>query len=358
MKRFIGLAAAAICIIMLASCRGADIAVSGGEPPAREVTIETFGTVSSSEETEEETIGTSLQSQIPPSEAESAEEPAEEFSLPEEFYAEMDRIVEEYGLNPGCDNSEECSCNPEYETYDEEGNVIEARSKTVSVYYKDLKSGFEYKLNPGAHYPIASTVKIPFCTLIWREIDEGIIDPEKVLTYEQRHYFGGTGVIIEGDFGQQFTVRELLGLAITRSDNIAYEMLKDLVSWSDFSAFLTNYGCSHEQDVRQSKQKICVESAAAYAQILAEYLTRGTAGAEQFKEDLSNTRLKMITSSYPMYRKYGWAGFSFHDIAFIDAPRPYVLAILSNLEGESQSDYKLFREISELVEKYTQPEEE
>ena len=60
----------------------------------------------------------------------------------------------------------------------------------------------------------------------------------------------------------------------------------------------------------------------------------------------------MIKSHYPFYRKYGWTQFAFHDIAFVDAPHRYVLAILSNLEGEENEDYALFKEISYLVEDY------
>ena len=36
----------------------------------------------------------------------------------------------------------------------------------------------------------------------------------------------------------------------------------------------------------------------------------------------------------------------------MDAPHRYVLAILSNLEGEENEDYALFKEISYLVEDY------
>ena len=53
-----------------------------------------------------------------------------------------------------------------------------------------------------------------------------------------------------------------------------------------------------------------------------------------------------------MYRKYGWAGFSFHDVAFVNAPRPYLLAILSNLENTDNTDLVVFRDISKLIEKY------
>ena len=352
MKR-IGFAAVFVLATVLAGCRGADISVSKA---TEQVITASAPESTSAPETEAETtasepeITTAESGTQPP-------EPEERFELPEEFYSDIAEIIERHGLNPNCDGSDECGCAVEYEEVDAEGNVITPRDRIISIYYRDIESGVEYELNSGAHYPIASTVKIPFCTLIYRKIDEGYIDPEQVLTYEQRHYFAGTGVIVGGDFGQQYTVRELLTLAITRSDNVAYEMLKDLVSWEEFSDYLREYGCTHEQDLRRSKQKICTESAGAYGRILAEYIRDGSDGAKLFGEDLLNTRIPMIVSEWPVYRKYGWAGFSFHDIAYVDAPRPYILAILTNFTGDEQEDYEIFREICETVERYGEKKE-
>lgn len=368
MKRKTGFAALLAGIILLTGCREAvPVERETSESDSGGIQIYTYTTEGSF--APEETSGPpptvpteSEQATVSETASETTAEPRdpllpetlEEFSFPQEFYDALEELIARYGLNEGCDNTEDCLCEPEYELYDAEGNVTEPRKHCASIYFRDINSGFEFALNPGAHYPIASTIKIPFCTLIYRKIEAGEIDPEQVLTYEERHYFEGTGDIVKGDFGQQFTVRELLQLAITKSDNVAYEMLKDLVSWEEFSDFLAAEGCTHPEDLRKSKQKICCESAGAYGRILARYLRSGGEWVEAFKEDLLNTRLKMIRSDYNVYRKYGWAGFSFHDIAYIDAPRPYILAVMTNLEGELDSDYKFYKELSKLFQEYTQ----
>lgn len=341
--------------LLLCACGRSGAYVSATAEPSKGINIETFSErseTSASEPAESETEYEYLP--LPETAPPETAEAAEGFEFPEEFYQEINAVIEKYQLNEGCDGTEECACEPEYEVADQDGNIIIPRKKTLSVYFCDLESGYEYTLNPGAHYPVASTVKIPFCELIYQRIESGGIDPETVLTYEPRHYFEGTGEIVKGEFGQQFTVSELLTLAITLSDNVAYEMLKDLLPWKDFSDYLSANGCTHETDIRQSKQKICCESAGVYGKLLAGYLRSDGEYSEKFGEDLQNTRQAMIVSSYPMYRKYGWAGFSFHDIAYIDAPRPYVLAILSNLENEQNADVVIFKEISEIIERYSQ----
>lgn len=366
MKLFIGSVTLILSMILLCGCLGVDFSVrrESEATSEREVSIHTFSSLPPESDSVPETLPPEPVVTFPTTDAEPVmatvtdPEPefTEKFELPQEFYERMAEIIERYELNLNCGGTEACLCKPEYEVVDEEGNVLEPREKVLSVYLYDINSGFEYALNIGAHYPIASTVKIPFCTLIYEKISAGEIDPEELRIYEERHYFEGTGIIVEGEFGQEFTVRQLLELAITRSDNVAYEMLKDLITWDEFSEYLASKGCTHPEDLRRSKQKICTESAGAYGRILAGYLRTEDEYAELFKADLQNTRNRMITSSYPMYRKYGWAGFSFHDIAYIDAPRPYILAVMSNLTGEDPNDYMLFREISELVEEFTQIE--
>lgn len=277
------------------------------------------------------------------------------FEFPEEFYTRLNDIFTQFSLNLNCDGDPiKCTCNPEYEALDAEGNVITPRDRCMSIYFYDVETGSELYVNSGVHYPVASVVKIPYCTMIYEKITAGEIDPELVLTYEKRHYFHGTGLVNKGNYGDTYTVMQLLKLAITESDNTAYEMLKDLVSWDDFTAYCQNAGYTHEEDLRSKKQKLCLESAGASGRLLANFLRSESEFVDAYKYDLTHTKNKMITSTYTVYRKYGWTNFAFHDVAYIDAPHPYVLVILSNIEGEERPDYTLFANVSMLIEEYSQ----
>ncbi len=287
--------------------------------------------------------------------ATTGEEPEPEvvsISFPNEFFTELQEIFDRYGINQNCDGDEEnCTCDIYNETTDEEGNVT--REKVVSIYYMDLETGYSFEINSGVHYPVASCVKIPFVVYLYEKIAAGEIDGETVLTYEKRHYMGGTGIIQNGEVGDQYTVMELLELSIIRSDNIAFEMLKDLVDWDEFAGYCEEYGCTHTEDTRLTQEKICTESAGAYARILAQFLESDNPYVETFKSHLAITRIPMIKSSYTIYRKYGWSQYAFHDIAYIEAEHPYVLAIITNLDGEENSDYAFYEEVSYLIEEYS-----
>lgn len=323
---------------------------------AKEVTIHTYKTAktepASSETVSSEPFTYDSQVSVISEDPRQDIPPARQLTLPDGFDDRISELMTKYSCNQSCDPTlTPCGCQPELEAVtDEDGNIITPRDRVVSIYYMDIESGLEYILNGSVHYPVASTVKIPFVIYIYLRIDSGEIDPEAVLTYEKRHHSSGTGIIAESDYGTQYTVAQLLELAITRSDNAAYKMLKELVTWTDFEAYLKESGISHAEDVRQSRQKLCAESAGVYGRLMAQYLTGGSENAETFKEDLAQTRIRMIRSHYPIYRKYGWADFSFHDIAYVDAPHPYVLAVLTNLDGAEDDVYELFREISYIFE--------
>lgn len=274
------------------------------------------------------------------------EPPVAEPIFDDSFYTRLSDLFAKYGINQKHD------IDPEFEEKDASGKVITPRDKCVSVYYYDIETGYELYINEGVHYPVASVVKIPFCTMLYEKITAGELDGEMLLTYEARHKFHGTGVVNKGQYGDQYTVLQLLKLSITESDNTAYEMLKDLVSWEDFERYMQEHGSSHSKDTRARKQKVCLESAGSWGRIMAEFLRSDSPYVEAYKYDLTHTKNKMINSTYTVYRKYGWTQYAFHDIAYVVAPKPYVLAVLTNLEGEAREDYAFYYALSALVEEY------
>lgn len=346
---------------MLSSCVSVDISREDNTVTTSEMTAEVITTTAPSSEADVISLPTeSVEDIQTDTQATAEDEPAlPTFAFPEEFYSELKALFAEYSINRNCDGDPiSCTCNPEYEQVDADGNITTPRDRCMSVYFLDIESGYEMSVNTGVHYPVASVVKIPFCNMIYRKLANGEIDPDFEITYEKRHQFHGTGVVNKGNYGDVYTVSQLLKLAITESDNTAYEMLKDLVSWDEFVEYCQDIGYTHEQDLRKLKQKLCVESASAAGRDMADFITSDSEYVDTYKYDLTHTKNRMIKSSYTVYRKYGWTNFAFHDVAYVDAPHPYVLVILSNLEGEDKSDYRLFASVTALVEKYSQESRE
>ena len=225
--------------------------------------------------------------------------------------------------------------------------VIKNCGNGVSVFYKDLQSGYTYTYNENQKYFIASIIKAPYCMYIYDLASQGKCDLNKVYTYAARHKADGTGKIQEMKIGTTFTLRQLLEYAIKYSDNIAMSIIRENFPVSGYKEYAKKLGLKHPEDIKYATNgDILVSEAGVYIEAIYNFIQKNPYGAELRKLMLSTTN-PMIISKYPVVRKYGWADQSFHDMAIVEAPRPYLLCILTNHDG----DFASFKKISQVIEK-------
>lgn len=290
-----------------------------------------------------------------------------DFSFPEEFYEELFELLIEHEVNPECGFSfdlteeeyyAECGCDPMLllegnadSTGPSDGSKI-PEQRVVSVYFKDLTSGYELVYNPYPHYPVASIIKLPFILYTCSLVEQGEFSLEDEFEYKEKHYFGGTGVIKEEEYGTVYPLSELIRLSLEKSDNVAYEMLKDYIGTDNFSDYLKSNGIEHFEDYRTYTVRLCAETAGRYAEMLYEYLETESELSLQLKEWLKTSEAILATTANgTLYHKYGWADISFHDSAYIECEYPYVIGYATNLEG-TWDDFTLLRQMSLLIERY------
>lgn len=96
---------------------------------------------------------------------------------------------------------------------------------TYGVFIIDLKSGRALSINGDQRFPAASTFKLPMSLHIFDQVEKGKVSLDEVLAYSDEDWEAGTGVLQASVEGDTFTVRELVELAITHSDNIATNIL-------------------------------------------------------------------------------------------------------------------------------------
>ena len=219
----------------------------------------------------------------------------------------------------------------------------------VSVSYKDLNSGYTYTYNGEQKYFIASLIKAPYCMYIYDLVSQGKCDLNKRYTYEARHKAGGTGKIQDMRVGTSFTLEELIGYAIKSSDNVAMNILKENFSVEGYRAYAKGLGLKYPEDIKYGTNgNITAIDAGIYIEAINEFIHHNIYGT-RLKSHMLSTRNSMIIASYPVIRKYGWADASFHDMAIVEAPYPYLLSICTNHDG----DYSAFKKISQLIEEYS-----
>lgn len=229
--------------------------------------------------------------------------------------------------------------------------LIAGYDGNVSVYFEDLASGYVYQYGASLKYQAASVLKAPYCMYIYDLASQGKADLDKIYTYTEKHYAGGTGILQNMPAGSVFSLRELLYDTIVYSDNIALRIMRDAFPAKDFQAYAASLGLRRPADIRTiTGGFISTEDAGVYLRALYRFMEENPYGPE-LKELMMSTRNPMIRSSWPLARKYGWADKSFHDMGIVYAPHPYALAILSDHEEGNAEDFQMFRTISAAVER-------
>ncbi len=95
----------------------------------------------------------------------------------------------------------------------------------VGIAIEDLATGMTSGVNAGANLPAASTIKIPVMVEVFRQMELGRLDLNTVVHLENRDRDWGWGDLADAPSGTRRTVKQLLWLMITQSDNTATNML-------------------------------------------------------------------------------------------------------------------------------------
>lgn len=113
---------------------------------------------------------------------------------------------------------------------------------SLAVWRKDGTRAISF--NTSQTYFSACTIKIGFILNCCKIIDSGAVDENTLLTYEQKHYHKGSGKIKNSEFGSQYSIKTLINLCLSISDNVAYEMLSDYFGLSQYNAMIDALGCN------------------------------------------------------------------------------------------------------------------
>jgi len=228
----------------------------------------------------------------------------------------------------------------------------------VSIYYKNLDTGFIYSHRGDLIYNSASLNKTPHALYVYYLAESGLVDLSEIHTFTPANYRGGTGVIRHMPFYTEFTTSELLIHSVRDSDNVAYFMLLNIFAdyWLSYIEFYRsiggNAGLFGEYAGRLNL--MTAEDAGLIMYRIHQFIEGGgdSPYAAEFKNSLLNSDVPIIIADYPVAQKYGrWDG-NFHDKAIVYAPSPYILVIMSTLDRDGQGGFEEFAEISRFIQDF------
>lgn len=114
---------------------------------------------------------------------------------------------------------------------------------TMCVYADDLR-GHVVERGADEAFESASTIKIFVLGCLYDQAEKGKARLDEVLTYEQKHFVDGSGMIRALGTGAQLRAADAATLMIICSDNIATNMLIDYLGLDTINAFIRAIGCS------------------------------------------------------------------------------------------------------------------
>ena len=99
----------------------------------------------------------------------------------------------------------------------------------VGMAASHFETGEQMRHRAGEVFFTASTLKVPVLVELYRQVDQGIVDPDRRIELTDRLRAPGGGVVKELANGLNPTVHDLSLLMIIISDNTATDLLYDLV---------------------------------------------------------------------------------------------------------------------------------
>lgn len=114
----------------------------------------------------------------------------------------------------------------------------------VAMYYDDLK-GNTIKINENEKYNSASCVKIFILIELFNQINKGIINRKEELTYEEKDYVNGSGILRYLSKGIKLPILDIATLMMIISDNVATNILIDFLGIENINKSIENIGCNN-----------------------------------------------------------------------------------------------------------------
>jgi len=219
----------------------------------------------------------------------------------------------------------------------------------IAVYFENIETGFVYTYNANRTFFGASVSKAVFALYIYEKAERGEVDLNSSITFTSADFVGGSGVIRQRySVGRTFTQREILGLNLYESDNIATLMLRRVHGIAGYRQFVAGLGGNTAFiGDRIMNGNLNANEAGRFARAIFNYIESDGRYSAEFRGHLLNNQFPFIVSDYPVASKTGWtAPSAWHDMAIVYAPSPYILVILSARDGWRDQDYRDFEEIS------------
>jgi beta-lactamase class A len=215
-------------------------------------------------------------------------------------------------------------------------NILNQTNGTYGVYFEDLQTGANVGVNERAEFVPRSLFKVPTSIAVLKAVEEGNFTLDSTVVLKQDMLDSSFGTLYRKGEGYRVSVRELLEMSLTQSDNTANNALRAIVPFERVQDARLALGLPYPRD-NQSVYALSPKSYAAvfrslyfssyllrpYSQYILELLTHSTQ-ADFIQAGLpAGTLLAHKIGEDVMLGQY-------HDCGIVyQTSRPYILCVMS-----------------------------
>ena len=228
-------------------------------------------------------------------------------------------------------------------------NKLDKENMTFSYY--DFKKNTYYFYNEKKMFYAASTVKVPIAMAITDMVNEGALDWSDPVQYVSGFYEGGTGLIQNDPVGTSYTLEKLVELSIRESDNIATNLLIDVINRTSGRFFRDLIKEKYDVFIDEENMINAEDSLKAVV-----YLEKNKSNYPKLIDNMKNTvhdnlYVRLIKDKSEIAHKVGLYDPIFGDIGIVYGANPYAFAMFTNyVNDDGTGNDKAIGDIAEIID--------
>ena len=230
----------------------------------------------------------------------------------------------------------------------------------ASVIVKDLDGGEKISFNEEIVFPAASIIKLSIIWELFKKIDSNKISWNDEVTMDETHKVKGFGILKELHSGIKLSVEDLATLMIILSDNVATNILIDILGMDSINRAVEKIGLKNTtlqrkmMDVEAKKRGLDNLTTAMDTAIILEKLLESNKIIDILKRQQCNNKLPaLIDSNVQFPHKTGDLPGIEHDagIMFLENCSVIVVVMTKNLK-KNDDGVKFNNDIGKAVYDY------
>lgn len=242
--------------------------------------------------------------------------------------------------------------------------IINPVSSKAGLCFIDLESGAELQINGHKKFPAASVAKLAVMTTAYHLGESGKINLDQKVKLRKKDKLPGSGILRWLGIGQEYSLRNLIRLMITQSDNTATKMVIDrmgLISINDYMTKLkfTNTRIIDNTMLREPPHEyVNYTTPEDMARLVAKFKDTKYFSARSAEQMLSYMREQKyrwglwqgVPKGIKVANKTGTLTGILNDVGLVYSPfGNYVLAVFTHGFSDKNNARKFINQVSKTV---------